>query len=176
MEHGKILDDIHKRQVFNEADSNLKRFVLYDYTLESPLADCEKFLFSDENLTRMQDKLTYLLRGVHPEGKKIVVNKEVIANTLSGYFIRQVPQVGDIFSRYQVVNELVRNDAQELINKTLQTIYDYIKNEYEMIENNNKLTIWTTVYGDFNEHGLRRHSTIKINHKRPDPMLFNMNY
>ena len=45
-----------------------------------------------------------------------------------------------------------------------------------MEENNRKLTIWTTVYGDFNQHGLQQHSKIKVRNKRPNPMEFNMNY
>ena len=45
-----------------------------------------------------------------------------------------------------------------------------------MIEANKKLTIWNTVYGDFNKEGLRGHSQIKIREKHPQYMAFNMNY
>ena len=45
-----------------------------------------------------------------------------------------------------------------------------------MEENNKKLSIWTTVYGDFNAHGLRQHPPIKIRKKRPDPFQFHMRY
>ena len=41
---------------------------------------------------------------------------------------------------------------------------------------NEKLTIWTTLLGDFNEHGLRQYPPIKLRNKRPDPMLFHMRY
>ena len=45
-----------------------------------------------------------------------------------------------------------------------------------MEENNRKLTIWTTVYGDFNAHQLRQHAPIKVLNKRPNPMEFHMRY
>jgi hypothetical protein len=45
-----------------------------------------------------------------------------------------------------------------------------------MDECNSKLSAWTTILGDFNEHGLRRHAPIKLREKRPMPMAFNMNY
>jgi len=45
-----------------------------------------------------------------------------------------------------------------------------------MTENNKKLSIWNSVYGEFNEKGLRAHPPIKIRKKRPQRMMFNMNY
>lgn len=36
--------------------------------------------------------------------------------------------------------------------------------------------IWNTVYGDFNEQGLRSHAPVKIRHKRPNSFEFNMRY
>ena len=36
-----------------------------------------------------------------------------------------------------------------------------------MEENNKKLTIWTTVFGDFNSHGLRSHAPIKLRERKP---------
>jgi len=68
------------------------------------------------------------------------------------------------------------NHLARVINKSINTITDYIKNEYEMIENNKKLTIWTTVLGDFNNHGLRAHAPIRVKEKKTQSMAFNMNY
>jgi hypothetical protein len=45
-----------------------------------------------------------------------------------------------------------------------------------MDENNKKLTIWTTVLGDFNEHGLRSYAPIKIRENNINKVRFNMNY
>jgi hypothetical protein len=51
-----------------------------------------------------------------------------------------------------------------------------VKNNLEAEQCNSKLSIWTTVLGDFNEHGLRQHGPIKLKERRPTTMLFNMNY
>jgi hypothetical protein len=51
-----------------------------------------------------------------------------------------------------------------------------VKGNLGMDDNNSKLTIWTTVLGDFNEHGLQSHPKIKLREKRPAPLQFNMNY
>ena len=45
-----------------------------------------------------------------------------------------------------------------------------------MIEENHKLSVWNTIYGEFNEKGLRAHPPIKIRKKHPQYMAFNMNY
>jgi len=65
---------------------------------------------------------------------------------------------------------------QDMIQQTIEIITSEVKNNLEMEENNRKLTVWTTVLGDFNEQGLRSHPEIKIRQKRPTPMQFNMNY
>jgi hypothetical protein len=45
-----------------------------------------------------------------------------------------------------------------------------------MDENNRKLTIWTSVLGDFNNHGLRQYTDLKIREKNINKVRFNMNY
>jgi hypothetical protein len=84
--------------------------------------------------------------------------------------------VGDIFSRYQVVEESGRDDYRDMIARTIEISVSQIRTQLEMEENNNKLSIWNTVLGDFNENGLRSHAPIKTRKRKPDSMLFNMNY
>ena len=73
-------------------------------------------------------------------------------------------------------SELWRNDAETIIDRTITLIFDYYRNEIGMEENNKQLTVWTTILGDFNKHGLRQTPPIKTQKRRPDPFLFNMNY
>ena len=63
-----------------------------------------------------------------------------------------------------------------IVDQVISLLVRNIRNDLEMQANNSKLTIWTTLLGDFNEHGLRQHAPIKIRNKRPDPMLFHMRY
>jgi hypothetical protein len=86
------------------------------------------------------------------------------------------PETGDIYSRYNIPNGSPLNQLQEMIDQTIELITSDVRNNLEMDENNRKLTAWTTVYGEFNDHGLRSHAPIKVRNKRPAPMQFNMNY
>jgi hypothetical protein len=175
MEHGKLLC----KQSFTEGnkynwDNNLMKFVGYEAGSQN---ECEKYLFHPSTIKRISDRLTYLLRGVDPQGKKLIVTDDVITNALSGVFAAFRPQVGDIYSRYTIMNsELWRNDAETIIDRTITLIFDYYRNEIGMEENNKQLTVWTTILGDFNKHGLRQTPPIKTQKRRPDPFLFNMNY
>ena len=45
-----------------------------------------------------------------------------------------------------------------------------------MVKNNKKLDRWNTVLGEHNKHGIRQFSQIKVNNRKPQGMLFNMNY
>lgn len=134
-------------------------------------------LFEEHHLLFLQKKITQLLMGVAPNNQPIVVTFDVIGNVMSSVVESQRPQVGDIYSRYQLSSiEFQRNDIKEIVDRTINIIITQIRNEYEMADNNKKLTVWNTLYGDFNKEGLRAHAPIKIRKKRSDRMQFNMNY
>jgi type IV secretory pathway VirB6-like protein len=131
-------------------------------------------LFADDNIAYIQatvrDNLTGLL------DRPILVSKPVIESVLSELFKFNSPQLGDIFTIDTIPQEVPRDDILDLINNTINIITNHIRTEYEMIENNQKLTIWTSLYGNFNDHGLRAHPQIKIKNKRTPTMQFNMRY
>jgi len=136
------------------------------------------FLFQPETIKAIQTKLTELLQGVHPEGKDILVTEEVICHTLSGIWDNspRTRELGDIYTRYIIPVPCPSDGYQLIIDRAINIMVTYIRDQFEMIENNKKLTIWTTVRGDFNEHGLRSHSQIKTRERHPQYMMFNMNY
>ena len=87
------------------------------------------------------------------------------------------PQTGDIFSRFTMPNGLNSDDyIQSLIDQTIEIIYADVKNNLEMDEHNKKLSVWTTVLGDFNDNQLRSYPPIKILNKHPQYMAFFENY
>jgi hypothetical protein len=86
------------------------------------------------------------------------------------------PNVGDIHTRYIIPPIQTRNDIRDINNQTIGIIVSAIRDEMETTENNKRLTIWNTLYGDFNEAGLRQHPIIKIRKRHPHYMAFNMNY
>ncbi len=134
-------------------------------------------LWTPERLLLIQAKITQLLDGVDETGRQIQVPIDTIASVLSNVYESNRPEVGSIYSRYiQMEPESNRNDIREIIDRTINIIVSQVKNELLTIEQNKKLTIWNTLYGDFNKEGLRQHTPIKIRNKHPQLMAFQMNY
>jgi hypothetical protein len=148
----------------------------YDYTYADDPGI--KFLFSRENLDELSRAVTTALRGTDPQGRDIVVAPERINEVLSSVFMNSTrPQIGSIYSRYTVPDCYPRNDLRNYNMQTLNIIVSAIKDEYDTIASNKKLTVWTTLLGDFNTNGLRAHPPLnKIRQKMPQRMMFNMNY
>lgn len=153
-------------------DINSERYVGWD-----PNGLGYGILMSDVTVTIVSNKCTELLAGVHPEGRPIIFPKESIVNVLDSVYQSHRPQVGDIHSRYIQANITQRNDVVEMINRAIKIITSQVRNEYEIAEQNSKLSRWTTVYGDFNQHGLRQYSQIsQINHRGPNRHQIAMRY
>lgn len=157
-------------------DDNYMRHVGWSTTV-SQNSSCYHKFFSPITVNIISRKVTELLMGVNPENKPIKVTDRVICGVMSQVFDTFRPTTGDIYGRYNVPNGYgVDSYVQNMIDQTIEIIYSEVRTTLEMEENNKKLTIWTTVYGDFNEHGLRQHSYIKTRNKKPSTMQFNMNY
>ena len=133
-------------------------------------------LFTKRTLNVIREKTAEYLTGVDRLGRKIIPSDNVITNALYSIFRDHIPQTGDIYGRYTVRDDSTRDDYAYIVDKTISLLVTGIRTDMEMQEQNEKLTIWTTVLGDFNEHGLRSNAPIKVLHKRPDPMLFHMRY
>lgn len=134
-------------------------------------------LFTKQTVLTIQQKVSEYLAGVDEKGRRIVPSEKVVVNALFGVYRHHTPEeVGDIYGKYLVTNMNGRNDIAYIIDKTISLLVRAIRDETEMIQNNEKLTIWTTLLGDFNEHGLRQFPPIKVREKRPDNFLFHMRY
>jgi hypothetical protein len=136
-----------------------------------------EYVFTKENISLIQRKTAELLRGVHPEGKPIVVTEKVIVAALDSVIQDYVPNIGAIHSsRYVVGDEPIAFYSRDVIDRTINFIVQSVRDEYDMIKANFDLSIWDSIRGDFNRKGLMPHSTIKLRRTRPDTMQFNMNY
>lgn len=133
-------------------------------------------LFSKQTVKTIQQKTSEYLMGVDEQGRKIVPSERIIESALLGVFNNYRPNTGDIYGKYTVVNDNSRDDYSYIVDQVISLLVRNIRNDLEMQHNNSKLTIWTTLLGDFNEHGLRQYPPIKVRNKRPDPMLFHMRY
>jgi hypothetical protein len=136
-----------------------------------------KDLWDPKRLRQIQNKITDLLDGVGDNGRPIIVPLDTIASVLSQCIESNSPPVGDIYSRFTIEQlDDQREDTVQIIDRTINIITTQIRNEIELARHNRSLTIWSTLYGEGNQQGLRQHPPIKIRHRRPQPMMFNMNY
>jgi len=154
----------------NMSDLNNMRFVGY-----SQNNDCYSDLYEPENIKRISKQITHLLMGVDPHNRKIIVPDKTITDMIYACYESYRPPTGDIHTRYSIPGDPF-DSFQTIINQAIELITSQVRTTMEMEENNSKLTAWTTVYGDFNEHKLRQHAPIKVRNKHPTAMQFNMNY
>jgi hypothetical protein len=138
---------------------------------------CIKEYYSKKTRDIISNKITQLLMGVDPQNRPIIVPDKTICSIMSEVYNSFRPPTGDIYGRYNVPSGITPESyVQNMIDQTIEIIVSDVRNNLETEEANKKLSIWTTVYGDFNNEGLRQHPPIKVRNKRPQPMQFFQNY
>ena len=142
--------------------------------------DSVKQYFSKDTVRLISSKITDLLIGVDPDNRPIIVADKTIHNVMSEIYKNYRPPTGDLHSRYIIPpsspSASTDNYIQSMIDQTIEVITSDVKTTMGIEENNKKLTIWTTVYGDFNRHGLQQTPQIKIRNKHPAHFQFHMRY
>jgi len=101
---------------------------------------------SDKSIAFMSRIITKQLDGVHPEGKNIIVPNDTIRSVADSIYQTSV-QSADVMQKM-----------------TINYITNAIRDEYQQIENNNKLDIWVTKYDI--DSGLQQFNGIKLNSKQ----------
>jgi hypothetical protein len=138
---------------------------------------CVQKYFSKDTVDIISHKATELLMGVDPQNRPIIIPDKTICAVMSAVYSTYSPETGDIYTRYNIPSgQGPQSYTQNMVDQVLEIIVSDVSNNLGMEENNSKLSIWTTVYGDFNKHKLRQHAPIKVRNKRPNPMEFQMNY
>ena len=171
MEYGCLIEN-EKIQNGRVMDENFYRYVGWSVSQQ----EFDKKFFSERTVRDISNKLKELLKCLRKDGRPIVVADRVIAHMMSEVFYKNRPQLGDGYFMYNIVAAEPRDDYETMQDMVVEMIFNTIKTEYEMDENNRKLTIWTSVLGDFNKHGLRQYTDIKLNEKNISTVRFNMNY
>ena len=157
----------------NPRDSNYTRYVGYSENNPSVLK-----YFSPQTVNLISKKVTELTRGVHPSNRPIVVPNDKIRNVMDSIYISSRPATQDPISRYVVPagSSASVSEFQKLIDQTIEVIVSDIRNSIETEINNSKLSVWTTVLGDFNSNGLRSVPPIKTRDRKWQSMFFFENY
>jgi hypothetical protein len=168
MEYGRVIED-KDGKVMNE---NFYRFIGWQQSEQG----FDKVFFSMKNLRSISERLKDLLKCLRKDGRPMIVADRVIAHVMSEVFNKNRPQLGDMYTMLIIPAAEQRDDLKTMNDMVVQIIFNNIKTEYEMEENNRGLTVWTTVLGDFNKHGLRQYTDMKLNEKNINKVRFNMNY
>lgn len=171
MEFGSLLDDKHLENG-EIKDENFYRYVGWSVTR----GELDKRFFTQKTLQDISNQLATLLKCLRKDGRPVVVADKVIAHMMSEVFSKNRPQLGNAYFMYNISAAKPRDDYETMKEMVIEMIYNNIKTEYEMEQNNRSLTVWTTVLGDFNKQGLRQYSNLKINEKNINKVRFNMNY
>jgi len=158
-----------ERPLFND---NYYRYVGWTVSEQ----DFDRRFFSRETIESIQKQTTQLLKCLRSDGRPIIVAERVISHVMSQIYNKYRPQLGDIYTIFNIPAAEPRNDMKLLTDLVVETIYKNIVDETQMEENNKRLTVWTSVLGDFNEHGLRQYTTIKTVKDNINKVRFNMNY
>lgn len=85
-------------------------------------------LFAPRSIQFMSEMITKGLQGVHPEGKNIIVKDDIIKSVADSIFQSSF------------------SNAEQMQSMVVNYIINHIKNETQMIQQNNKLSIWVTNY------------------------------
>lgn len=136
-----------------------------------------RIMYTPENVQLIRSMVMNGTEGVDPQGRKIWPSDRMICAMMSNVIQNGTRKsVGDIYSRYIIPAGDPRNDIVDLNKMTATLLIQGIRDEYETIANNERLSIWDTVLGDFNRQGLRSYPPLKMRRREPQRMMFNMNY
>jgi hypothetical protein len=170
MEYGNRIDG----ESSESNDYNFKKFVGWKQSAGGN--DEITKMFGNANIDNMSRTITSMLNGVDPKGRPIIVPNHRIADVLTTMYNAYEPPVGDIHSRFIVTARNGPNYLKTVVDETIQVIAQQVKDTLGMDTQNKDLTVWTTVLGNFNTHGLQSHPKIKLREKHPALMQFHMRY
>jgi hypothetical protein len=141
-------------------DENYMRHILW-----SEDSVCYREYFSQKTVDIIARQVMQNLIGLYPGNTPIKVADKVICHVMSNVYQDKMSKVGDIYTIFTIPDTRKVNFVQNMIDRVIEIITLHIRTEHDMIENNSKLSKWTTVLGDFNKHNLRSHSIIKVRDK-----------
>jgi hypothetical protein len=117
----------------------------YRYAAGYMPSDRYMAFFSDQSIKFMSSMITHQLKGVHPEGKNIIVPDSTIRSVADSVY-------QNTFQSAQVMQEMV-----------IGFIVESIRTEYETITKNNNLSAWVQKYDQ--ETGMKQFNGVKLNNK-----------
>lgn len=144
----------YKFQNYTSQSTNYKDYfgglgdINNNYRFSAGFKDRKRYndIYSKETVSKISMEITKRLKGVHPEGKNIIIPIDTISSVIDAIYNKNT------HAEFDVMVEMV-------INYTV----NQVKTEYETIQQNNKLSIWTSNL-DITS-GMTRFSSPKLNNK-----------
>lgn len=144
----------YKFQNYTSQSTNYKDYfgglgdINNNYRFSAGFKDRKRYddIYSKETVSKISMEITKRLKGVHPEGKNIIIPVDTISSVIDAIYNKNT------HAEFDVMVEMV-------INYTV----NQVKTEYETIQQNNKLSIWTSNL-DITS-GMTRFSAPKLNNK-----------
>tara|TARA_A100000164_G_scaffold247005_1_gene219751 strand:+ start:1144 stop:1893 length:750 start_codon:yes stop_codon:yes gene_type:complete len=171
------IDNTNIEELKTKVDNTLNFELNYMNKLENQI----EFLFSNTTFNHIRNKVNDKIKDLNIEVKNDFIKKMMI-HEINNFRSRYGDNKNknspvDIYNIYTNKMSLFKaRDIFSIINDVIEKISSNLYIEHNMMKNNNKLDRWNTILGVNNEHGLRRHTNIKLNEKKPKGMLFNMTF
>ena len=172
-------ESVINNEVINSLKTKIENTIQFEQNYMNTVKNQVDYLMSVNTMTKIRNEINNKL-GRNVEVKDDYING-IMRHEISNYRSRYGEDKSKMFgiesnNVYMSKMSLFRTkDIFVIINDVIERVVSNINIENNMIENNSKLDKWNTVYGD-NNNGMRRHSNIKLNEKKPKGMLFNMTY
>lgn len=157
--------------VGDQYDNNNLTYVGWDTSIDGQ--SNYKYYFTRENMKYISETITKRLEN---EGYYYIVSDEVIGGVMSDMIKYHTPIIADMYTQYIIPQEKIRDDIKNLNSRVINTIVSSILDEEDAKKWNESLSVWDTVYGDFNRKGLRAHSIIRKKDNDYMKGQFNTNY
>ena len=140
-----------------------------------------KFLMSNDTKKYIREEIDKKINDVNLQVKDDYIVKMMIheINNFRSRYGTNTNKMTPVEIQNIYTNKLSKFKPIEIfsiVSDVIERISSNILIENNMIKNNNKLDKWNTILGDNNKHGLRSHTHIKLNEKKPKGMLFNMTF
>lgn len=116
-------------------------------------------LICPRNIKMASEKITQLLDGTHPQGKRILVPDSTIRESIVATFRK-----GNNY------------DPAKVLEEAIGEIVQYIQDDYRSIQKNSTYSVWNTLLGEENSHGLMPYAPIKTREYRPNQIFVGGRY
>ena len=126
--------------------------------------------FSQYTINMISKKVTSMLKGVDKKGREIIVPDKHIFDFMNTIYDSYSAPIG--FDQNRTKEEYIDNLVGQCIARIVYEVDTTLSIEQAFAD----YSAWNTVYGDFNEVGLRQHAPIKVRNNKPATMQFNMKY